>query len=214
MRRYLLGKGGAADKVSSLGGGGQWHLLKKAYRQFNFESLDCDKDLKNRRMNNPRKPKYYPYRDDATQHSAAIRKCVRGLLQTYYGTDAVLCADTEIKAWYTDLINNGLNFKDGHTHGLPADITSLDELEDVLVMVLFTCTCSHCAVQNEAIDIYGYLPDVPGAMYRPPPTKKGKVNVDEILATLPEQSLMGYQTALAYLVRDCQREKVRETRKT
>jgi len=68
-------------------------------------------------------------------------------------------------------------------------------------MVMFTLTFGHSATHTDALDLYGFIPDVPAMMRRPPPKCREKNISRETLATiLPEQIPDAYYGSLAFVM--------------
>ena len=67
--------------------------------------------------------------------------------------------------------------------------------------VIFTLTVLHSATHMDALDLYGFMPDVPAMMRRPLPTRRDfVVTRDELAATLPDQFPDAYYVSLAFVV--------------
>jgi hypothetical protein len=54
-------------------------------------------------------------------------------------------------------------------------------------------------MQLEYLQLYRFVPNVPGALYQPPPTKRGTVDKETIIAALPPQTQTLGQVAIVYL---------------
>ena len=80
-RNKLIPEGGAADKVLSIGGGGQVTLMQKYYRSVSFDSYDLIKDLTERGVKDLRK---FHYKNDALLLWDAIRQFVQDIIYIYY----------------------------------------------------------------------------------------------------------------------------------
>ena len=83
-RNELIPAGGAADKVLSIGGGGQVVLMQKHYKSVTFDSYDLVKDLRQRGVDGLRK---FHYKDDALLLWNAIHKFVEEIINIYYKDD-------------------------------------------------------------------------------------------------------------------------------
>ena len=80
-------------------------------------------------------------------------------------------------------------------------VTSLSQLTDVVSRVIFTLTAQHSATHMDALDLYGFMPDVPAMMRRPLPTRRDfTVSRDELAATLPDQFPDAYYVSLAFVI--------------
>ena len=83
-RNDLIPDGGVADKVLSIGGGGQVTLMQKYYRSVTFDSYYIVDALKDRGVSELRK---FYYKDDATLLWNAIEGFVGDIINIYYKND-------------------------------------------------------------------------------------------------------------------------------
>lgn len=51
-------------------------------------------------------------------------------------------------------------------------------------MVIFTSSCQHAVVNFSQMDTYGFIPNAPALLRKPPPVKKGRVNLKDIMDAL------------------------------
>nr|AAY98506.1 11R-lipoxygenase [Gersemia fruticosa] len=181
-RNDLIPTGGAADKVLSIGGGGQVTLMQKHYRSVTFDSYDLVKDLRQRGVDGLRK---FYYKDDALLLWNVIHQFVQDIIQIYYNDDDSVKKDNEIQDWIRDLHENGYPAgSDGTDKKVPKSFENREELVHFLTVVVFTCSCQHAAVNFSQMATYGFHPNSPTLMRQPPPTEKGKSNHKVIMASL------------------------------
>ena len=83
-RNKLIPKGGLVDKVLSIGGGGQFVLLRKYYQSVSFDSYDLVKDLTERGVNDLKK---FYYKTDALLLWKAIHHFVHDIIFIYYNNN-------------------------------------------------------------------------------------------------------------------------------
>ena len=83
-RNKLIAPGGAADKVLSIGGGGQITLMQKYYRGVTFDTYDLVKDLTERGVKDLSK---FHYKNDALSLWEAIHQFVQDIIYIYYKND-------------------------------------------------------------------------------------------------------------------------------
>jgi hypothetical protein len=200
LRCSVMKKCCSVDKFTSLGVKGFKHLVHLYLQQFTFNELFPPRDFAQREVTDDRKLPNYFYRDDATRLWMAMLKYCREMLGVYYTEETDLKADDEIQAWIRAIHDNGFpHFNDQQRQGLPRTFNSLDELAEVVTMVMFTLTCGHSASHSDAMDLYGFMPDVPALMRQPPPTSRNvPVGREMFSSVLPDQNPDAYYGSLAF----------------
>jgi len=111
----------------------------------------------------------------------------------------VCCVCVCCQSWLTELIEVGFN---GHKSAREdLRVCSVSQLAELVARVIFTLTAQHSATHMDAMDLYGFIPDVPAMMKRPVPTRRDlRVTRDELSATLPDQFPDAYYVALAFVI--------------
>ena len=80
-------------------------------------------------------------------------------------------------------------------------VTSVGQLTGVVSRIIYTLTALHSATHMDALDLYGFMPDVPAMMRRPLPNRRDfVVTRDELAATLPDQFPDAYYVSLAFVI--------------
>jgi len=103
------------------------------------------------------------------------------------------------QSWLTELVEVGFAGHRSARHDLA--VSTLDQLTDLVSRLIFTLTAQHSATHMDALDLYGFIPDVPAMMRRPVPTRRDfTVTRDELAATLPDQFPDAYYVALAFVI--------------
>jgi Lipoxygenase len=102
-----------------------------------------------------------------------------------------------LQEWLNELRQTGFAGRDD----LPAAMTSIDDITDLLSCIIFTLTGQHSATHFDALDLYGFIPDVPALMRKPVPESRNHVVTRNVLSsTLPDQFADAYYVSLAYVV--------------
>ena len=86
-RKKLISKGGIADQVLSIGGGGHLELMQKHYRNVTWDSYDLPLCLKKRGVDDTEILPNFHYRDDALQLWNAIKNFLKEVIYIYYTSD-------------------------------------------------------------------------------------------------------------------------------
>ncbi|CAN8104692.1 unnamed protein product [Discula destructiva] len=121
----------------------------------------------------------FPYYEDASVIYSAMRAFVTAFVGSYYSSDAVVKADTELQAWAREA--NG----DAGVMDFPATITTKTQVVDILTHIAHLGSTAHHAVNtNELLSLSASFPMHPGALHKPVPTVKGNTSVVEYLPPL------------------------------
>jgi hypothetical protein len=201
IRNNVLQRSGHVDRFHSLGLDGVNALISLYWssNQFSFDDLDPSHDLQHRGVADKRLLPHYIYRDDAIKLWTLIRDCVTQILTLFYSNDTEVTSDSELQTWLKELREVGFHGNESVSRFLTA--TSCDQLCALVSRIIFTLTGQHAATHFDALDLYGFLPDIPAMMRRPPPSRKDfHVTRDELSATLPDQFPDAYFVALAFVI--------------
>ncbi|KAJ4388073.1 hypothetical protein N0V93_008678 [Gnomoniopsis smithogilvyi] len=121
----------------------------------------------------------FPYYEDASVIYAALETFMTAFVKSYYTSDSVVKADTELQAWASEA--NG----EAGMIDFPTSITTVDQLVDILTHFAHLSSTVHHAINtNELLSLSATFPMHPGALYQPLPTTKGKTSVVEFLPPL------------------------------
>lgn len=141
---------------------------------------------------------YFPYRDDALVLWNAIRGWVESYLKIYYHSDADVQADTELQAWIAELVS-----PDGgrmmHV-GQGGRIVDLEYLIRTVTHVIFLAGPQHAAVNFPQYPVMSFTPNMPLALYQPPPTSATVSSPNGLLDWLPPLDMIQNQLSLGYLL--------------
>ncbi|XP_048029588.1 polyunsaturated fatty acid 5-lipoxygenase-like [Megalobrama amblycephala] len=181
-REKLVSKDGVFSKISSVSGAGMEEVMKKAMETLTFKSLCFPEAIKARGMEDA--PKYY-YRDDGMRIWEAIHCFVSDVVNIYYDSDEKVQKDVEIQEFVKDVSCFGMN--DYDSNNFPKSLTTRVELAEYLTAVIFTASAQHSAVNFGQFDWYGWIPNSPSTMRKPPPIQKGQVDLKYIMKTLPDR---------------------------
>ncbi|XP_073693986.1 polyunsaturated fatty acid 5-lipoxygenase-like [Garra rufa] len=182
-REKLIGEEGIFTKVGSISGTGMWILMENAMKTLTFKSLCLPEDIKARGMEDV--PNYY-YRDDGMKIWEAIHCFVFAVVKIYYDSDKAVQQDVEIQEFVKDVACFGMNNSDSE-YKFPRSLNSRKQLVEYLTVVIFTASAQHAAVNFGQFDWYGWIPNSPSTMRKPPPQQKGQVEMKYIMDSLPDR---------------------------
>jgi hypothetical protein len=114
------------------------------------------------------KLKHFPFYEDASTIFDAIHDFFESFVDSFYRSNAVLKADTEIQAWAKEA--NG----PAKAIDFPSKITTKETLVNILShFAHLASTAHHTANTNELLECASTLPFHPPSLYKPIPTSKG-----------------------------------------
>jgi len=106
LRRYILRRGSAVDKYTSIGADGFRTLMSRYYSEhFSFDELDLPQDLATRGVHDPELLPHYLYRDDGLRSWRATSSYCRDMLKLFYSDDEDVITDTELQ------VNNNKHYR-------------------------------------------------------------------------------------------------------
>ena len=199
-RERLINDGGLIDTIFSIGGEGKNELIRRASKVYKVQGANVKQNTKERGVDNPTLLPNYHYRDDGVLIWNAIESYVTEIIGIFYKSDDDVKEDTELQHWAYDVHSYGFPGHDGAPdgHGFPEKIESLKELINYCTLIIFNGSAHHAAVNFGQFDIYGFVPNAPMSMQRPPPTKKGVTTFADILETLPNIITSGLAIGLVF----------------
>ena len=198
-RTELIVPGGPIDRAISVGTDGAYWLINQALRTFSFTDLDPVRDLADRGVEDPAVLPGYYYRDDAVELWHLIDAFCKEVLRHFYTDDAAVAADRELDGWARELADEQC----GAIAGLPlvdGRFVRFDDLLHVVRQVVFTTSVEHSAVNNGQFDIFGCIPNAPGALFLPPPTSLAASSEGEYTYGLPPFNVAEMQITLVHLL--------------
>ncbi|KAK7175682.1 hypothetical protein R3I93_000062 [Phoxinus phoxinus] len=179
-RGNLINENGVISEISSLNTNGTNEVIKRAMETLTYESLCFPETIKDRGMEDVLL-KYY-YRDDGMRIWEEIHSFVSAVVEIYYDSDEAVQEDVEIQGFVEDC-RSGMN----KSQKFPESLKTREELVKYLTVVIFNASAQHAAVNFGQFDWYGWVPNSPSTMRKPPPEQKGTVDMDYIMESLPDR---------------------------
>ncbi|XDV17316.1 hypothetical protein PO909_023196 [Leuciscus waleckii] len=90
----------------------------------------------------------------------------------------------------------------------PESLETREELVKYLTVVIFNASAQHAAVNFGQFDWYGWIPNSPTTMRKPPPDQKGQVDMDYIIMSLPDRGRSGQALRTAWALSRFQRNEL------
>uniref|UniRef100_A0AAQ4NMF3 Arachidonate 12-lipoxygenase n=1 Tax=Gasterosteus aculeatus aculeatus TaxID=481459 RepID=A0AAQ4NMF3_GASAC len=179
-RTQLISPEGIFKRVVSTGGEGLIILAQREYKVLTYRSLQPHFDFPDRGVS--QLPNYF-YREHSLMLWEAIHR--------YYA----VCSKEEDKQ---EFMAYRLGLYDGDNISLPSKLCTREELSTLLSVSIFISTAQHAATNNGQFDWCAWVPNTPCTMRQPPPTDKDAVNMEMIMATLPDVSQSCMQMAITW----------------
>jgi hypothetical protein len=196
-RTSLIAPHGAIDRTFAAGAAGALALVSTVWEtDWSFEQYDLATDLARRGVDDPKLLPNFHYRDDALVLWSAIEEFVAAVVGNFYAGDRDVVEDDELQGWLRELAAP----EGGQLRGLPARLDSSQALVKLVTSIVFTASAGHAAANNGQYDMYGYIPNAPGAMYRPPPATRDALTEADLAAALPQGEAIDEQLLLARLL--------------
>ncbi|KTF73090.1 hypothetical protein cypCar_00028100 [Cyprinus carpio] len=171
--------------ANGTGGGGHVELVQKSMKNFTYRSLCFPEAIKARGMDSQEELPYYFYRDDGCRVWQAVTSFVTDVVNIYYDNDKTVQEDVEIQAFVKDVCSFGM--QDFDYCEFPKTLRTKEQLVEYLTIVIFTASAQHAGVNFGQFDWCSWIPNSPPTMRKPPPTKKGEVDMKYIVESLPDR---------------------------
>ncbi|XP_067278553.1 polyunsaturated fatty acid 5-lipoxygenase [Pseudorasbora parva] len=184
-REQLICECGLFDKANGTGGGGHVELVQRSMKTFTYKSLVFPDAIKERGMDSQEELPYYFYRDDGCSVWKAVTDFVTDVVNIYYDKDETVQDDEEIQAFVKDVCSFGM--QDFDQCEFPKSLQTKEQLVEYLTIVIFTASAQHASVNFGQFDWCSWIPNSPPTMRKPPPTKKGEVDLKYIVESLPDR---------------------------
>ncbi|MEA5596155.1 lipoxygenase family protein [Rivularia sp. UHCC 0363] len=171
----LINPGGAIDVILAGTLESSLQLTNTAVSDFfnNFSDFALPTYLRQRGVDNSYILGDFPYRDDGLLVWNTLEDYVSRYIGIYYKSDRDIREDFELQNWLQALRKPVSDGGFGVV-SLPASLTNRDQLIDILTIIMFTAGPQHSAIAWIQYQYMAFIPNMPGALYQPVPTSKGK----------------------------------------
>jgi len=183
-RGSLVGVGSLVEQLFSISDE-VGNFLQSEYSRWRFEDMALPYSLQTRGFDGREFCPDYPHREDGLLVWAALVDFVKDYVSIYYHADEDIEDDAELQAWYQEA------FMTGHALLVQAGSLQVEELDSrnalakVLVFLIWTFCGQNTALTRASYDAYGFPPNRPTILKRPPPTEKGTCTEATFLEMLP-----------------------------
>ena len=173
--------------ILSMGAYGNAKLCVKIYETYDMQSAWFKNDLEARGLladSACDSLGSYPYRDDGLLLFESINIYVTSLINLYYKSDDDISKDPELQGWVANAQDTA---KDGAAvKGFPT-IANVDSLIELCTNLIFTASVYHAAVNFSQVDYAASILNIPGSLFQPAPTEKGKVDKAFLVSMMPNK---------------------------
>jgi arachidonate 15-lipoxygenase len=141
----------------------------------------------------------HPYRDDVRIVWSAVERFVGEYVGLYYTSDDDVRGDTELQAFVRELgADDGGRLKDVPEVNTVADVAAL------IAKLVFIAGPGHSCVNYPQFPYMGFVTNMPGASYCPPPTADTPDSEDAYVKMLPSWDIAVEDTTMIYLLSEVQ----------
>ncbi len=171
----LINPGGAVDIILPGTLESSLQLSERGVSEYfnNFSDFALPTNLRKRGVDNSYILQDFPYRDDGLLVWNALEDYVNRYIGIYYRSNRDIREDFELQNWFQALRKPVSEGGFGIV-SLPASLTNRDQLIDILTQMIFTAGPQHSAIAWIQYQYMTFIPNMPGALYQPIPTTKGK----------------------------------------
>ncbi|BAZ40434.1 arachidonate 15-lipoxygenase [Calothrix sp. NIES-4101] len=185
--QVLINPGGAVDVILPGTLESSLKLTERGVSDFcnNFSNFALPTNLRQRGVDNSSILQDFPYRDDGLLIWNALEEYVSQYIGIYYKSNRDIREDFELQKWFQALRKPVSEGGFGIV-SLPASLTNRNQLIDILTIIIFTAGPQHSAIAWTQYQYMAFIPNMPGALYQPIPTTKGKfANENSLTSFLP-----------------------------
>ncbi|XP_067341241.1 polyunsaturated fatty acid lipoxygenase ALOX15B-like isoform X2 [Channa argus] len=194
-RQLLISDGGLLKEYTAVGGDTALEFLGRVSASLTYRDLCLPDDITGRGMDAI--PGYY-YRDDGLRLWDIIHRYIVGVVNHYYHSDDDVIRDSELQSWIHEIIVFGR--LGDENKGFPKTFTSISQLTYFVTMVIFNASAQHAAVNNAQLDYFGWMPNAPVGLQRPPPACRGCCTERSLLDSFPDVNATVHSLATIYLL--------------
>lgn len=188
----LIAPGGTVDRCFAAAIDSLVAVVHDAVSTYALDRTDPPTELADRGLSDLA---VHPYRDAALPLWDALREFTAAYVALYYPTDADVVGDPELRAFLAELAS-----KDGgRLVGVPV-VDSRERLAWLLARLIFVAGPQHSAVNFPQFDHMAYPPNMPGALWAPPPTRDTPDDPASFLELLPPWRTTLEGSTMVYLL--------------
>ena len=180
----LINPGGLVDIVFPGTLESSLQLTEKGISDYfqNFSKFALPNNLRERGVDNRSRLRDFPYRDDGLLIWNSLENYVSRYIGIYYKSNQDVSQDSELQNWLQTL-RKPVNEGGFGVVSLPEKLTNRDQLIEILTQIVFTGGPQHSAIALIQYQYMAFPPNMPGALYQPAPTTKGKFADENSLTT-------------------------------
>lgn len=198
-RAALIKRDGIIAHNFAVGNDGMMELFKRAGTAHSVHWTNIKRNLKERGVDNPNELPHYYFRDDGIKIWDAIEAYVQEIIELYYVNDDDVKNDTEVQQWAEEMHTKAFPGVNGapQGHGFPNQMSSKAELVEYCTLIMFTGSAQHAAVNFGQFHTYGYTPNAPIGMRKPPPEER-RVAHQDLMEYLPDNHTAAVATSITF----------------
>ncbi|MDJ0697348.1 lipoxygenase family protein [Mastigocoleus sp. MO_188.B34] len=152
----------------------------------NFSEFAFPRNLHLRGVDDRSMLRDFPYRDDGLLLWNTLEDYVSEYIGIYYRLNRDVREDFELQNWL-QVLKKSISDGGFGIASLPKQITNRNQLIDLLTQIIFIAGPQHSAIAWTQYQYMAFIPNMPGAIYKPIPEEKGMFgNEDSLTSFLPD----------------------------
>jgi arachidonate 15-lipoxygenase len=196
--RSLIYPGGRTPRLQAVSTASALELIKRGFSQFDWNQMAPPTDFERRGVLSAEVLPLYPYRDDALPQWAAISAFAEQYIRLYYSSDLDVTADFELQDWFRAMgSGEGAQI---HGMGRNGQLETVADLSLLVAQIIFRATVFHALINYTVFPAMGFMPNMPTALYAPPPQAGQPYGEADLLQMLPPRDLALEQLSDVYVV--------------
>jgi arachidonate 15-lipoxygenase len=183
----LFRPGGRTPTIQGVSVDSTKELADRAWRTHRWDAVSPTRMITDRGLGDRAALPDHPFRDDGEALWDLTLRFVSGYVDLYYSSDADVDEDNELQAFVAALLNPA----EGGLHGLNSDdqLRTRAALRTFLTEVIWRASTYHAVVNYGVWPSMGFIPNMPMAVYAPPPRRRSGYTEDDLLQLLPPLEL-------------------------
>ncbi|EFA81059.1 putative arachidonate 12-lipoxygenase [Heterostelium album PN500] len=203
-RGDLLGKNGPIDTLLGPGSVGALKFIAKFNKTYKWSENTFVERMKRNNIPSDLKEsttvKNYFFREDGLTVYNQVHQFVSNVLNVFYKHPEDIERDFELQAWFNELHSSWGGQMQSLTQS--GKLETLEEVIQLITDIIFRVSVEHSIGNHGQWDMYGFTPNVPGALYLDPRKVKSGIVISQetVIDALPPKHETVSQISITHLL--------------